>query len=144
MIGRKGTVGHMADLCIKMGVQAPAQDVNDVLKVLDHISQNHSDGERSLVMKAYAKDLTDGAIGVLASMSIIVSFMNADHQEKTITEPVIAGFNRIIEDDQPAYVISIAPLVQKLVALVYKQREYENDQQLRAAFIQQEAERLGL
>ena len=144
MIDRKGTVSYMADLCIKMGVQAPVQDVDDILKVLDYISQNHSDGKRPLVMRAYAKDLTDGAIGVLASMSIIVSFMNADHQEKTITEPVIAGFNRIIEDDQPTYVISIAPLAQKLVALVYKQREYENDQQLRAAFIQQEAEKLGL
>jgi len=40
----------MAELCIKMGVQAPGQDVNDVLKVLDYISQNYFEDSQPLRM----------------------------------------------------------------------------------------------
>ncbi len=134
----------MADLCIKMGVQAPGQDVNDVLKVLDYIAQNHSEADKPLRMQAYARDMSDGAIGVLASMSIIIKFNDRAGQEKTVTEHVIDGFSRTVVDSQPAYDISFTPLAQQLVGIVYEQRDHEGDLSDRAAFIQKKAEELGL
>lgn len=134
----------MADLCIKMGVQAPGQDVNDVLKVLDYIAQNHSEAYKPLRMQAYARDMSDGAIGVLASMSIIIKFNDRAGQEKTVTEHVIDGLSRTVVDSQPAYDISFTPLAQQLVGIVYEQRDQKGDPSDRAAFIQKKAEELGL
>lgn len=42
----------MADLFIKMGVNAPSSDV-----------------DKQIVMQAYASDFSDGAIGVISSMT---------------------------------------------------------------------------
>ena len=134
----------MAELCIKMGVQAPGQDVNDVLKVLDYISQNYFEASQPLRMQAYATDMSDGAIGVLSGMSIIMKFIDTDGREKIVNEHVISGFSRVIVDGKPAYEISFTALAQKLIAIVYEQREHEGDQADRAAFIQKKAEELGL
>ena len=134
----------MADLCIKMGVQAPGQDVNDVLKVLEYVAQNHSEADKPLRMQAYARDMSDGAIGVLTSMSIIIKFTDRAGQEKTLTEHVINSFSRTVVDSQPAYDISFTPLAQKLVGIVYEQRDHEGDPSDRAAFIQKKAAELGL
>ena len=134
----------MAELCIKMGVQAPGQDVNDVLKVLDYISQNYSEATQVLRIQACAADMSDGAIGVLSSMSIIMEFNDTNGRKKTVNEFVISGFSRIIVDGKPAYEITCTPLAQKLIGIVYEQREYEGDQADRSAFIQKKAVELGL
>ena len=134
----------MADLHIKMGVNAPAEDVNGVLKVLDYISKFPPEVDRPIRMKAYAEDLSDGAIGVLASMSIVIEFNTMSGQKKTVAEHVIHSFIHIIVDEQPAYEITVTPLAKKLIKLVYAQREYESDESKRAAFIQMQAEELGL
>ena len=134
----------MAELYVKMGVQAPTQDVNDVLRVLDYIAQNHSGSEAILHMQAHAHDMSDGAIGVLSSMSIIVNFIDTAGHEKTVNEYIIDSFSRLVVDGQPAYELSFTPLAQKLVGIVYEQRKYESDQAERAAFIQKKAEELKL
>lgn len=134
----------MLDLCIKMGVQAPEQDVYDVLKVLDYIAQNHSKVDKPLRMQAYARDISDGAIGALASMSVIIKFKDRAGQEKTVTEHVIDGFSRAVVDSQPAYDISFTSLAQQLVGIVYEQRDHEGNPSDRAAFIQKKAEELKL
>lgn len=134
----------MADLCIKMGVQAPGQDVEDVLKVLDYVAQNNSGSDKPLRMQAYARDVSDGAIGVLASMSIVITFDDKNGQEKAVAEPVIDGFSRLTLDAQPAYEVSFTPLARKLVGMVYEQCDYENNPAKREQFIQSMAEKLGL
>ena len=134
----------MAELCIKMGVQAPGRDVNDVLKVLDYISQNYAEATQDLRIQAYAADMSDGAIGVLSSMSINMEFNDTDGQKKTVNEYVISGFSRIIVNGKPTYEITFTPLAQKLIGIVYEQREYEGDQANRSAFIQKKAIELGL
>lgn len=134
----------MADLCIKMGVQAPGQDVEDVLKVLDYIAQNNSGADKPLRMQAYARDMSDGAIGVLASMSIVITFDDKNGREKAVAEPVIDGFSRLTLNAQPAYEVSFTALARKLVGMVYEQRNYENNPAKREQFIQNMAEKLGL
>lgn len=134
----------MADLCIKMGVQAPGRDVDDVLKVLDFIAQNSSGSDKPLNMQAYARDMSDGAIGVLASMSIVITFNDKNGREKSVSEPVIDGFSRRTLDAQPAYEISFTPLARKLVGMVYEQRNYENNPAKRESIIQNMAEKLAL
>ena len=95
-------------------------------------------------MQAYAADISDGAIGVLASMSIVIEFNTASGQNRTVTEHVICGFTRITVDEQPAYEILVTSLAKKLIKIVYEQRDHEGDESKRAAFIQMWAEKLGL
>lgn len=59
----------MADIAIKMGVNAPGSDVDEVLKVLDYIyQQDPSDDDKPFRFGAYEENFSDGAIGVMASM----------------------------------------------------------------------------
>ena len=134
----------MTDLRIKMGVQAPGKDVNDVLKMLDYISQNYSNAENPLRMQAYARDLSDGAVGVLASMSVIFDFDSTYGQQKTVEEHILNSFARLVVEGQPIYEIVVTPLAQELISLVYEQREYEGKPKERAVFLRKKAEELGL
>ena len=53
----------MADIVIKMGVNAPTSDVDGVLKVLNYIyQQDPTDDDQPFRFSAYEENFSDGAI----------------------------------------------------------------------------------
>lgn len=87
----------MADIAIKMGVNAPSDDVNGVLRVLDYIYQQDPDtDDQPFSFGAFEENFSDGAIGVLASMSVILNYKGKDGTDKTYTEHILKSFERTI------------------------------------------------
>ena len=73
----------MADIAIKIGVNAPSNDVEGVLKVLNIIyDQDPAEDEQPFQFSAYEEDFSDGAIGVLASMSFLLNYTGKDGTDK--------------------------------------------------------------
>ena len=135
----------MADIAIKMGVNAPSDDVNGVLRVLDYIYQQDPDtDDQPFRFGAYEEDFSDGAIGVLASMSVILNYKGKDGTDKTFTEHILKGFERTVEDGKPAFSVVIPPFGRKLIRVIYEQRNREDNEEERSRYVQQKAEEFGL
>ena len=135
----------MADIAIKMGVNAPSDDVNGVLRVLDYIYQQDPDtDDQPFSFGAYEEDFSDGAIGVLASMSVILNYKGKDGTDKTFTEHILKGFERTVEDGKPAFSVVIPPFGRKLIRVIYEQRNREDNEEERSRYVQQKAEEFGL
>ena len=135
----------MADISMKMGVNAPSADVNGVLSVLDYIYQQEPEtDDQPFSFGAYEEDFSDGAIGVLASMSVILKYKGKDGTDKTYTEHILQGFERTVENGKAAFSVVIPPLGRKLVRIIYEQRNREDNEEERSRYVQQQAEELGL
>ena len=92
----------MADIAIKMGVNAPQEDVDGVVRVLEIIADHTPEDESQMFsFGAYEENFSDGAIGVLASMSFIVNYTGRDGAPKTHSEHVMRSFERTVEDGSP-------------------------------------------
>ena len=89
----------MADIAIKMGVDGPGNEVNRVLRVFEIVDESDAPEEAPFVLGAYEEDFSDSAIGLLSSMSVILSYTGADGKEKTFTEHVLQAFERYTEED---------------------------------------------
>ena len=86
----------MAEIVVKMGVNAPGDDVDDVLKVLDYIyQQDPSTDDSPFSFSAYEEDFSDGAVGVLASMTFILNYLNESGEKKQYISHVLKSFERI-------------------------------------------------
>lgn len=135
----------MADIAIKMGVNAPSSDVDGVLRVLDYIyHQDPATDNQSFRFSAYEDDFSDGAIGVLASMSVILNYTGKDGSETVFTEHILQGFERTVEDNKPAFNVVIPPLGRKLIRIIYEQRNREENEEERSNYVQKVAEEIGL
>ena len=133
----------MADLFIKMGVNAPSSDVDDVMKALGYIYEQEII-DKQIVMQAYTTDFSDGAIGVISSMSITLKY-DEDMETKEITEYVICSFKRFInEEEKMICEMTISPIAHKLVWLVFEQRKHEANENEREQFLQKQAKILKI
>lgn len=135
----------MADIAIKMGVNAPSDDVNGVLRVLEYIYQQDPDtDDQPFSFGAYEDDFSDGAIGVLASMSVILNYKGKDGTDKTYTEHILKGFERTVEDGKPVFFVVVSPIGRKLIRIIYEQRNREENEEVRSRYVQKKAEEFGL
>ena len=135
----------MADIVIKMGVNAPSDDVNGVLRVLDYIyQQNPEEDELPFSFSAYEENFSDSAIGILASMSFILNYTGKDGTDKQYISPLLRRFERTVEDGKPAFSVAIPSRSRKLIRIIYEQRDREDNDAERSRCVQQMAEAFGL
>lgn len=135
----------MADIAIKMGVNAPSDDVEGVLKVLNFIyQQDPSEDDQPFRFSAYEENFSDGAIGVLASMSFLLNYTGKDGTDKQYVSHLLQSFLRTIEDEKPAFSVVIPPHSRKLIRIIYEQREREENEEERSRCVQRMAEEFGL
>ena len=135
----------MADIAIKMGVNAPADDVDGILRILDFIYQQDPEkDDQPFSFAAYEEDFSDGAIGVLASMSVILNYKGKDGMDKTYTAHILMAFERTNKDGKPAFSVVISPLARKLIRIIYEQRDREENEEERSRYVQLKAEEFGL
>lgn len=135
----------MADIAIKMGVNAPKDDVDGVLSVLEYVyHQDPTMDNQAFRFGAYEENFSDGAIGVLASMSVVLNYTGKNGSEKNYVEHILQGFERTVEDGKPAISVIISPLGRKLIRVIYEQRNREDSEEERSRYVQQKAEEFGL
>lgn len=135
----------MASIAIKMGVDAPGEEVNRVLRVFEIVDESNAPDDYPLIFGAYEDDFSDSAIGLLSSMSVILNYTSSQGEEKTFTEHILQSFERYIEEDgRAACRIEISQIGRKLIRFVFGQRDRESDEEKRSAYVQQMAESLGL
>ena len=135
----------MADIAIKIGVNAPSNDVEGVLKVLNIIyDQDPAEDEQPFQFSAYEEDFSDGAIGVLASMSFLLNYTGKDGTDKQYVSYLLQSFCRIIEDEKPTFSVVIPSHSRKLIRIIYEQREREENEEERSSCVQRMAEAFGL
>ena len=134
----------MANIAIKIGVNAPEKDVQDVLKLFEFIyQQDESSEDAPLTFGAYAEDFSDGAIGVLASMSIIFDYLGKEGITKQYIGYVMQSFERSEENGKSCFNVVIPPLSRKLIRIVCEHRNKERNEAERSRFVQEMAEKLG-
>ena len=134
----------MADIAIKMGVNGPDDDVDGVMSIFNYIYQQPEDtDEVDFVFEAFEDDFSDGAVGVLASMTFILNYLNAAGEKKQFISHVLRSFERIRVEDKDAVRIIIPSKSRKLLRMIFLQRDVEGSDEERSQFIQQMAEKYG-
>jgi len=135
----------MADIAIKMGVNAPADDVNGVMRIFEYIYQQPvASDDNPFTFNAFAEDFSDGAIGVLASMCFILNYKASDGSDKEYVSHVMQSFERNTQDGKPAFSVKISPNSRKLLRVIFEQRNREGNEAERSAFVQKAAETMNL
>ena len=135
----------MADIVIKMGVNAPEDDVDSVLRVLDYIyRQDPQSDNQPFCFRAYEEDFSDSAIGIIASMSFILNYTGKDGSEKQYISPLLQSFERTAENGKPAFSVVIPPRSRRLIRILHEQRDREGNEEERSRCVQQMAETFGL
>ena len=134
----------MADIAIKMGVNGPDDDVDGVMSIFNYIYQQPEEtDEVDFVFEAFEDDFSDGAVGVLASMTFILNYLNAAGEKKQFISHVPRSFERITVDGKDAVRIIIPSQSRKLLRMIFMQRDVEGSDEERSQFIQQMAEKYG-
>ncbi|MBR6095110.1 MAG: hypothetical protein IKP92_08850 [Lachnospiraceae bacterium] len=134
----------MADIAIKMGVNGPDDDVDGVMSIFNYIyRQPEETDEVDFVFEAFEDDFSDGAVGVLASMTFILNYLNATGEKKQFISHVLRSFERIQVEDKNAVRIIIPSKSRKLLRMIFMQRDVEGNDEERGQFIQQMAEKYG-
>ena len=91
-------------------MNAPSDDVEGVLKVLNFIyEQDPSEDDEPFRFSAYEENFSDGAIGVLASMSFLLNDTAKDGTDKQYVSPLLQSFSRTVEDEKPAFSVGFIP-----------------------------------
>lgn len=135
----------MADVSIKMGVNGPGSETNRVLRIFEIVDECPSPEDEPCVFCAYEEDFSDGALGILTSMSVVLNYTGADDQERTFTEHILQALERYTEQDGlPACRIVVSPVGRKLIRCVFGQRDLEGDEEKRSRYVQDFARELGL
>lgn len=126
----------MADIMIKMGVNSPEEDVDTVLAFLEYIYQQDGiNDHETLRVEVFEESFSDGALGVLTSMSIIVNYEGTDGTQNTFHKHILESFQRRMVDGKESYALVVSSIGRKLVSMVFKQRELEHDEEKRNAYI---------
>ena len=134
----------MADISIKMGVNGPEDDVDGVMSIFNYIYQQPADtDEVDFVFEAYEEDFSDGAVGVLASMTFILNYLNAAGEKKQYISHVLKSFERIKVEGKDAVRVIIPSESRKLLRMIFMQRDVVGNDEVRSQFIQQVAEQYG-
>ena len=135
----------MADICIKMGVNGPGSETNRVLRIFEIVDECGAPEDEPCVFCAYERDFSDGALGILTSMSVILNYTDPDGEEGTFTEHILQALERYVEQDgQPACRIVVSPVGRKLIRVTFGQRDREGNEEERSRYVQTLAEELGL
>ncbi len=135
----------MAEIVIKMGVNAPPSDGDGVMRVLSYISQSSVEfDDVPFTFNEFEEDFGDGAIGVLASMSFILNYCGKDGTNKDYTSRLMQSFERNVQDGKPAFTVTIPPHSRTLIRVIVEQRDREGNEEERSAYVQAMAEKLGL
>ncbi len=134
----------MADISIKMGVNGPEDDVDGVMSIFNYIYQQPAEtDEVDFVFEAYEEDFSDGAVGVLASMTFILNYLNAAGEKKQYISHVLKSFERIKIEGKDAVRVIIPSESRKLLRMIFMQRDVVDNDEVRSQFIQQMAEQYG-
>lgn len=135
----------MADISIKMGVNGPGSETNRVLRIFEIVDECPAPEGEPCVFCAYESDFSDGALGILTSMSVILNYTDSDGMEATFTEHILQAFERYMEQDgRPACRIVVSPVGRRLIRFVFGQRDREGNEEERSRYVQTLAEELGL
>lgn len=135
----------MADIAIKLGVNAPEEELNRVLTLLEYVyDQPQLEDVKPLTFTAFESDFSDGAIGVLASMSFILNYKDYSGTDKIYSSHLLESFERNIQENKPVVTFKISPNARKLIRIVYMQRDLERNDSERSDFVQKKAEELGI
>ena len=135
----------MADISIRMGVNGPGSDTDRVLRLFEIVDEYTAPKDKPCVFCAYESDFSDGALGVLTSMSAILHYTGADGQERTFTEHILQAFERYMEQDGlPACQVVVSPVGRRLIHFIFGQRDREGNEGERSRYVQTLAEELGL
>lgn len=87
----------MADIAIKMGVNALDDDVDGVMSIFNYIYQQPEEtDEVDFVFEAFEDDFSDGAVGVLSGMTFILNYLDAAGEKKQYISHVLRSFERIM------------------------------------------------
>ena len=134
----------MADISIKMGVNAPDDDVDGIMSIFNYIYQQPEETDNvDFVFEAYEDDFSDGAVGVLASMMFILNYLNADGEKKQYTAHVLKSFERTKIEGEDAVRVIIPSDSRKLLRMIFKQRDLEGNEEERSQYIQKMTEEYG-
>ena len=134
----------MADIAIKMGVNGPDDDVDGVMSIFNYIYRQPEEADEvDFVFEAFEDDFSDGAVGVLASMTFILNYLNAAGEKKQFISHVLRSFERIQVEDKNAVRIIIPSQSRKLLRMIFMQRDVEGNDEERSQFIQQMTEKYG-
>lgn len=135
----------MAEIKICIGVNGVPSDIDNIMKVLDYIAEQAPEAdEKPFVFNAYEEDITDGAIGVLASMSLIAEYTGIDGNVKEYKAHLMQLFERTEKDGKPVFSIIIPSLSRKLIRIVFETREMEYESEEKQEYTQKAIERIGL
>ena len=135
----------MAEISIKMGVNGPESETNRVLRIFEIVDKCPTPEDMPCVLSAYESDFSDGALGILTSMSVILNYESSDGKEKSFTEHILRAFERYVEQDgKPACRVVVSPVGRKLIRCIFGQRDLEGDEHKRNHYVQSFAEGLGL
>lgn len=131
--------------CVKLVVGGLGKEVHWVFRIFEIIDESEAAEDKPFVFAAYEDDCSDSAMGILASMSVLINYIGNSGEEKTFTEHILRAFERCAEEGgRPACQIVISPIGRKLVNLVFDQRDRESNDEERSRFVQWFAEDLGL
>ena len=103
-----------------------------------------SEDGQPFCFSAYEKNFSDGAIGVLASMSFLLNYTAKDGTDKQYVSHLIQSFSRTMEDEKPVFSIVIPARSRKLIRIIYEQREREENEAERSRCVQRMAEEFDL
>ena len=135
----------MADIVIRLGVNAPQEDANAVLKVLEYVYQQPpEDDDKPFRFEAYEDDFSDGSIGAMASMSFILNYKDQNGTDKQHFEHLLQSFARNTYDGKSIVSVVISPVARKLNRVIHEQRNREADEIERSNYVQKMAESLNL
>lgn len=71
--------------------------------------QDPSEDDEPFRFGAYEENFSDGAIGVLASMSFLLNDTAKDGTDKQYVSPLLQSFSRTVEDEKPAFSVGFIP-----------------------------------
>ena len=98
------------DIAIKIGVYTPSDNVEGVSRFcISYMSRIHPKTMSLSVSAHYEENFSEGAIGVLASMSFLLNDTAKDGTDKQYVSPLLQSFSRTVEDEKPAFSVGFIP-----------------------------------
>ena len=134
----------MADIAIQMGVNGPEDDVDGIMSIFNYVyQQDPKTDDVDFVFEALEDDFSNGAVGILSSMTFILNYIGSDSTKKTYISPVLRSFERITIEGKNAVRVIIPAQSRKLLRLIFEQRDFKGDEKALSDFIQSKAEGYG-
>ena len=110
----------MADISIQMGVNGPEDDVDGIMSIFNYVyQQDPKTDDVDFVFEALEDDFSNGAVGILSSMTFILNYIGNDSTTKTYISPVLRSFERITIEGKNAVRVIIPAQSRKLLRLIF-------------------------